>query len=828
MNAKQNKIIELNEARRSAALDAWVEECSARMHACWREISFDSNHWPLKSEYGTTLADVNFEPAVADFQGKDPAYLLTLKCLMAEIAFGGKVQVAWPAMNAWRLLSQLDVALYKLRRLDLLGLERKVVALAEASPRAAGRLYSNLVYLRAHVELVGAKEAVEPLAWSPAPQTKTQLRKLVTRSGNEFKATKASILDRQIEALSDAQTAMFRGDARLSSYDRVTLALLGLNMCCPNRINEPLCMALDDRFTLEDYLTRTTESGSGIYDPPLARVHQMLLVKGSKGAAWGAKPILNFMIAFSDLCIEVIKQHGERSRMLVTWYEGHTETLFLPNDLEHLRGTDIDRSSLWQIMNLQSRQPSNAETSSVNGIWRELHSKHLIRLIDNPKAFLSDGRINTRRMIQSVAWSDLEPVMLVRVRKAMQDVRRVTVRNHYSGSLSNMLVLHDNAQTPYLPGAIRYENLIGRLRQSVNKKLRNSCDRYRTEMEPTLFEKLGLNFVVDGVIESAYIGTHDPRRWLTTQALDSGLPDVLANKWANRLNIKELEAYDLRSPKRRAHQAAMPKVKELEDLTSGLQKLGALEAEYGLTTEVLVVNDANIDITSMDEIARATEDRPVARTSNQIIILYPQKYGLCLHQHHERPCRAYRCAPCNEGAIVKGHLPTNEKIRKDAALIFRSIVNQLEALLIARQRQLADNPETLDEHILTIVREGLNPEEMAKELITRFHEIKEQIKDRSFANKLAEAFALTGYAQLLDDPNTRSGALIKVHDPSYHAAPGHERALEALHGGRASVRARIEAFDLKYPQFASQNLGKQDQRESLASDQDDGQEAADE
>jgi hypothetical protein len=828
VNTEKNKIIDLDKARRSVALGAWVEECRARMRTRWEEVSFDSNHWPLKSRYGTTLVDVSFEPVIADFQGRDPAYLLALKCLMAEIAFGGRFKIAWAPMDAWRLLSQLDVALNELSRLDLVGLEREVVALANASPRKANRLYSNLVYLGVHLELIGAKGAVERLAWSPSPQTKGQLRTLVRRSRNEFKANKASILDRQIEALSDAQTAMFRGDARLSSYDRVTLALLGLNMCCPNRINEPLCMALDDRFTLEDYLTRETESGSGIGDPTLTPVHQMLLVKGSKGAAWGAKPILNFMIAFSDLCIDVIKKHGERSRMLVTWYEVHTETVYLPHDLEHLRGTDIDRSSLWQIINLQSRQPTHLQSTNVSPIWSELHCKNLIRLIDNPRPFSSNGRVSSRKMIQSVAWSDLEPVLLARVRQAMQDVRRVTANNHYRGSLSNMLVLHDSGKTPYLPSAIRYENLISRLRQSVGKKSRHGSPRHKSEMEPTLFEKLGLKFVVDGVIETAYIGTHDPRRWLTTQALDSGLPDVLANKWANRLNIKELEAYDLRSLDQRAQQAAMPKVKELEDMTSGLQKLGALEAEYGLTTEVLVVDDANIGITSMEEIARATEDRPVARTSNQIIILYPQKYGLCLHQHHERPCRAYRCGPCNEGLVVKGHLPTNEKIRKDAALIFRSIVNQLEALLIARQRQLADNPETLDEHILTIVREGLNPEEMAKELIARFHEIKEQIKDRSFANKLAEAFALTGYAQLLDSPNTRSGALIKIHDPSYHAAPGHERALEVRHGGRAFVRARIEAFDLRYPQFAAQALGKQDQRESLEADPDNGQEGANE
>ncbi len=334
--------------------------------------------------------------------------------------------------------------------------------------------------------------------------------------------------------------------------------------------------------------------------------------------------------------------------------------------------------------------------------------------------------------------------------------------------------------------------------------------------------------VVNGSVVTAYINTHDPRRWLTTHALDSGLPDILTNKWANRLDINQLKSYDLRSAESKAEQVAMPDVKELVDMTQGLQRLGVLESEYELKAQVVVVGDASIAVTSMNDIMQATEDRPVARTANQIIILYPQRYGVCLHQHHERPCRSYKCAPCNEGVVVKGHLPTNERIRKDADLVFRSIVNQLEALLIARQRQLADSPERLDEHILTLVREGLNPEKMAEELIARFHEIHDLVKDRSFANKLGEAFALTGYVEQLDKESNSSGALIKYHNPSHHAAPGHERALDAIHGGRAELKAMNAAFEQKYPQFSQTNLGKLDQRDLLVPDEDDGQGAVNE
>lgn len=825
MNAVEDIVFDLDAARRSAALQTWVEACKARMKTLWPAIDFDSNLWPIKSRYSTTLSDLSFEPVLSAFDGKDPAYGLALKCLIAEVGMKGDKKSPDPTFRAWRVLSRYEVKLDQLRRLHLTDLENTLVEEAQASPRSANGLYSILLNLQTHLDLLGAKGVIDRLAWSVTPKTKSVLLALKKRAQLSFQTSKASILDRQIEALSDAQTAMFRGDDRLSNYDRVALAVMGINMCCPNRVNEPLCMSLDDRFTLEDYLTPDAETVTVYGGQALPRIHQMLLVKGSKGAAWGAKPILNFMITFANLCIDVVKQHGERSRMLVSWYEKHPDNLFLPTDLEHLRGTPIDRSALWKIVSLDSREPSSAETNLIKPIWQEIHGKHLIKEISNPKTHKNNGTRNARRTIKVVAWADLEPVLLSRVRQAMVDARLVTKENHYQGRLSNMLGLFDSNQTPYLPGAIKYKTVQRRLYRYESDKKPGATNSKEWEPGPTLFEKLDIKMVVDGVVKPAYIASHDPRRWLTTQALDSGLSDVLANKWANRLNINQLKHYDIRSPEHKANRAAMPDINELEDLTEGLRKLGLLEAEYGLHTGVVVVGDASIGVTSMDDITQATEDRPVARSSNQIIILYPQKYGACLHQHHERPCRSYRCGPCNEGVVVKGHLPTNERITRDSNLVFKSIVNQLEALLIARQRQLADNPDTLDDHILTLVREGLNPEEMATELIERFHEINHEIKDRSFANKLVEAFALTGYAKRLKDPDIPSGALIKFHNPSYHAAPGHERALEAVYGGRASRKAKIEAFDRKHAQFAQTSSGNQDQRDLLEPDEDDGQEA---
>lgn len=440
MNKEGDALDDLQIARRAKALEAWVSGCRTRMHERWPAIDFDSNHWPLKSRYKTRLQDVYFAPALADFEGKDPAYGLTLKCLMAEVAFKGDIKDPEGQIPGWRLLSRVEAPLHQLRRAHLTELEDALVEQATCFPRTADRSYRNLVNLRVHIDLISAADITDRLAWSPSPQSKSQLRAISKIVRKQFKAKKAVILDRQIEALSEAQTAMFRGDDRLSAFDRVSLAVMGLNMCCPNRVNEPLCMAADDRFTLEDYLVRGAKPGVNVDSQTLERVHQMLLVKGSKGAAWGAKPILNFMIAFSDLCIDVIKQHGEVSRMLVNWYEKNPDILYLPAELEHLRGTDIDMLALWKIMHLEIQEVSAAKVANVKQIWNELLRKGFVRKTANPRTHRYDGTKNTRTTIQTVAWSDLEATLLARVKQSMEDVRRVTPSNHYQGRLSNMLM----------------------------------------------------------------------------------------------------------------------------------------------------------------------------------------------------------------------------------------------------------------------------------------------------------------------------------------------------------------------------------------------------
>jgi hypothetical protein len=400
----------------------------------------------------------------------------------------------------------------------------------------------------------------------------------------------------------------------------------------------------------------------------------------------------------------------------------------------------------------------------------------------------------------------------------MADCRKVTQENHYKGDLAKMLFLFDRHEVPYLPYAINYSILDSRLKHSESRKKRNP--------PPSLFEKLGITMPVLGRIQIAEIDTHDPRRWLTTMALRHGqnLSDVLINKWANRSKLSQLKAYDFRNDEELADFSRMPETSELTDLSNGLATAQKLEDEFGLQTAIVTVHKAGISVTSMDKVSQAVEDRPIARTGRGIIIIYPQRYGICLHQHHETPCRNYSnsCVTCNEGGVVKGHIPTNDALRERDRVLFTSIVRHLETLAHSHNRRVADDQDALGAHMLALVKQGLNDrpmEQVASQLVREFHEIKHLIKDKLLANRLHEAFVANGYIQILDDSDVSSGALLKYHNPTQHAAPGLEKALDAQ-GGREQVARDEQALIERFPRFTPKVAGLKDQRHLLDSEDD--------
>lgn len=813
-------MIDLAHARRDEALRAFERKCVADMAMRWPAIDFHSLTWPLKSQYQTKLLDVRFEACVDAFDGKSSCYLLALRCLVASAALRGKTATWRPIVQAWRLLTHREAPLAMIRRADLSKLEED--CLSRATPTSAARVLGNLKALGRLLDDLAKEGVVELLHWTPSPRCRSEMHKMHLERQQTFKVEKAEVLDRQIEALSEATAAMLAGDQRLDAVDLSAIAAINIMMCAPSRINEPLSLKVGDRFTIEDYAKRSDlEIASELHG-----AHKLLMMKGSKGAAWSPKPILNFMVALSDKCWDVLLEQGQRSRALLTWYEEHPDELYLIPELEHLRGKPLTPESLWLITNSLAEVPADFPLRNVRGrttwasIVKSMGAQQI--LVENPRALKVDGRTNTEHSkLEAFPWHVVETYLLRRVRERMESMRNISPGIRFEGRLSDMLMLVDVASKNfYLP-----QNWDA---YSIRYRFKTTPAFIKSGRAPSVFVKLGLRMAQGAREVDCYLEPHDTRRWLTTQALAARerLSDVLINKWANRLSIGQLSNYDLRTSEQRAKQASMPMPNELVDLSNGLKAIEHIESSYGLSTDIVVAHGEGVSVTSMEAVCQASSQRPVARTSNQIIILYPTAFGVCLHQHHETPCRSYECVGCNEQVAVKGHLPTNQEWRKQSELSNRGIINQLQALVTARNRGIADDPEMLDLHLLTLVRHGLEPEAMATDLIDRFHEIKGHIRDLHFRNELEKAFVARGIVLRLDDDDVGSGAVIKYHNPSRHAAPGHERAVDSQFGGRVEMDRTLDAFYLKHPAFAPSRLGLQDQRHLIADADDSGDEGA--
>jgi len=809
-----NQSIRMDVIQHREALDHWMTECRWRMAQRFPNIDFDADRWPVRTLYKTTQADWIFTSSIAAFATKDHSFCEVLRCLVAEMVIDGKPKIMRTQIRSFRLLATIPaVSIFDLTATHLRALEADRLVHAREHPLATDGVSADLIALTKQLALLATKNVLPRLGYRVRADSLAELRVIGKSSRTTRRSEMGLLLDHKVEALNDAINALVDDDPRLDAKDHVTICAMIMAMCAPSRINEILCSSTDDHVTVDDY----AQSSLGTQDI-VHRAHQMLLItmKGSKGAQWSTKPALTFMINAFHYAHNVIKKHGKRSRMLVKWYQAHPATLYLPPELESLRGRALSRRDVASLIYLTTTPTRAGQELTVHQVFSTLKDRRF--KAPNPDSQSANGRRNPRKLIDFLPWSDIEEYLLRQIHQAMTDCRKVTTLNFYEGDLSKMLFLFDRDELPYLPYALNNQYIRSRL-----KRLKS--DKARAAM-PTLFQRLGITMPVNGRIQSAEMDTHDPRRWLTSMALRHGenLSDVLINKWANRSSLAQLKNYDFRSADELAVSSRVPDSPELKDLSEGLEQARKLEDAYGLKTDIVVVHNAGISVTSMERIVQAVEDRPIAKTSEQIIIIYPTRYGACLHQHHETPCRRYdSCLACDLEVCVKGHLPTNEAIRKDAVLLTKTIVRQLETLVPALNRGVADHPDVFAEHLPILVSRGLCPELMADELIEEFHEIKDQIKDKLLRKRLEEAFVSRGYVRLLDDDSVANGALMKYHNPKQHAAPGLEMALDT-HGGREQVARDEQALIVKFPVFAPKDLGLKDERHLIEPDDENDEE----
>jgi hypothetical protein len=794
--------------RRKSALLSWLNDCRDKMALRFPNLDFDANHWPIRTKYQTQQADWNFGSQLKCFVNKNKNFSDALRCLTAEMVLTGNPKTLFKPVSAFRRLADTECeSLFDLTLKDIRRLEENDLVYCRSFPIRSNTVLDQHTNLTQQLAVLAEKGVIPTLGYFMRSQVKSELSKL-NKSTKETKS--GDLLDLKMEALNDAFNAMTNSDPRINAADKVAICTMVRKLCAPSRINEVLCSSIEDVVTLEDY---TTSSKAGVSEDTAHDIHKLLLVtmKGSKGAQWSAKPILNFMIDAFNYANEVIKENGSRSRMLANWYRKHPNKVYLPVDLEHLRGKPVSRADVSSIMHLDKNH-RNGNEARVTSLFVEL--KNLVFKGRGLKITQSSDCQKNFLCSDFVPWSNAETVLIRHVHSAIEECRKVTHENHYDGDVSKMLYLFDRKEHPYLPYAANA--------RFIRERLKRPNSRENHKPLPTVFDKLGITIPINGKIEFAQIDTHDARRWLTTMALRHGekLSDVLINKWANRLSLPQLKAYDFRSDEEKAYFSKMPDIPVLMDLSNGISPADKLNETYGLKADVVVVHNAGISVTSLQRILEAVEDRPIAKTSEQIIIIYPSIYGACLHQHHETPCRRYsRCLTCNENVCVKGHIETNDQIRKDEKTLTASILRQVETMIASYNRGIADYPSKFEEHLIKLVEKGICSGTITSHLIDEFHQIKDTIVDKLMRMRLEEAFVARGYLHLLDDDEVAVGALMKYRNPRQHAAPGLEIAMDS-HGGREKIAEDEKVLVQKHPAFAPVALNLRDERHRIEENDD--------
>lgn len=721
-----------------------------------------------------------------------------------------------------------------------------------------------LMALYESVNLLGARGALVLMDTRPSHEVSDLLKLIMKQQSESFRQKKGAELEPGIAALSEAITAMADEDPRLTSIQNAALCVMGLEMCAPSRINEILTLSIHDRlFSVDAYevepvgepsIGESPEPSNSDDSEATKRVRRVLyrchaavkeasqptpmdtlpntiLMKGSKGGVWGAKPVLDFMLTMFNECFDRLLAMSKRSRLLLEHYERYPDELYLPRELEHYRGKALNRIQIGRILLLNGNlghSPDEVEAENKRAkvaaqhVCRELKRAGLqFRLSDRPEAAsrvvedrVALGMKKQDPKTEYAEWSSIESELLRRVRAAIDTIPWVSEGVRYQGRLSSMLMLndHQDRKAPYLPGALNQSEVAKRLK---------STSAGKSPRAQTVFEALGTKMSIlsskgnrndlgkgtglEVEYIPAYCRTHDPRRWLTTMALRHGGPQLtrlMINMWANRADVGQLRHYDYQRPEDKADRAVVEvpeELKDVEGLNEAKDVSAALTAEmageFGLKTQMMRVGTHAVHATTMDAIHAASTNQPVAKAGGKVIIIRPTPYGCCLLQVHEGGCTNYRgCASgCDDERFVKGHLPTNENVRQEDKRLNDVILAQVRRLILARNREVVYDLPGLDTQIVEMVRQHMSEPEIALRLIEQFHEIKHVIKDAAFRADLESAHVFSEVVKILDNDDYLPGALIHYDNPELNGRPERERSIEAM-GGRVAIEQRIEGF----------------------------------
>ena len=367
-----------------------------------------------------------------------------------------------------------------------------------------------------------------------------------------------------------------------SEVDILVSSIAALLCCAPDRSAEVMTLPEDCEVEIE-------RDGKRVYG---------LRWWPAKGAQPRVKWIATGMVEVAKEAIARLRAVTHRAREIAEWYESNLDRLYLPAEVEHLRGRrELDTKELELVLGAYRRNTP---------VWLKQN---------RVPSFTLPGKGNEQftsfEVVERVILSDLPAGF--------------PVFDEATGiPFSKALLVIQKNQLHAIRGT--YPHMVERFGTNMLNFHLGSC-RERTQ---SLFARLGFTEPDGGPIE---LTSHQFRHWLNTLAHRGGMSQIDIAKWSGRKDIRQNEAYD--------HMTSH----ELVEMTRGMTKedprlfgpLGELAMRSPLTRDEFMVLEFPT--------AHTTE---IGFCVHDFTMLPCQKHRDCIN--------------CGEHVCVKGDAPKTRRI----------------------------------------------------------------------------------------------------------------------------------------------------------------------
>jgi hypothetical protein len=379
-----------------------------------------------------------------------------------------------------------------------------------------------------------------------------------------------------------------------SPEDVITASVCAILSSAPSRINE--ACHLEARCEVTETVPSTGESAFGLRWRP------------SKGGEAMVKWCTQSMSTVVQEAVAKIRAMTEDARAIARWYEQNPGKVYLPSDLEYLRGKE--RLTYREVCNIAfSTHEDRRHHTQVGRTWCNQW-----KILGRPQ----EGMSAHSRYV-TVAFSDVEKAIVGMLPRGFPFANKETGLKFSEALLLVRRNELDSAKGTYR-GVIHLVDVA-----AIRSRLAGSSQRRN------IFQRFGFAEDDGSVMR---ITTHQFRHYLNTIAQSGGLSELDIAKWSGRVNVSQNAAYN--------------HVSDRDVLALVREAIGDETRMFGPLSKV-----PTKALIPRDEFARL-----------KVQTAHTTEFGYCIHDFTMLPCQVHRdCMNCDEQVCIKGDTAKEAAIR---------------------------------------------------------------------------------------------------------------------------------------------------------------------